>query len=736
MACRSFARPWPPERKMDHRWINLEERKEAERRKRRREFYLILLIALFIVGITYLEVHLPALKDQVPIGGNVLFFTIINVNLILFLLLIFLVIRNLVKLMLERKRRLLGSQLKTKLSLAFIFLSLVPTLLLFFTSALFITRSVESWFSSQVERSLQGSLEVAQLYYRDFAKYAVHHSKRIGVALPRKGKLKAVLERKRKEYGLDWVGVFDPKGKLLTHVSSEDLPYVTSPPEDFLAEVFKGKEASWVSPFYTSEMIWGGSVAGRGRAVVVGYYIPQNLVGKMKEISEAFVNYRQSQALKRPLITNYLLVLLLITLLIIFSATWFGFRLAKEITIPIERLAEGTKRIASGDLDFRLETESRDEIGALVEAFNRMTEQLSASHTALQKANLELEARKRYIEIVLENVSAGVISFDKEGRITTVNKAAEEMLEVRASEVVGRYYRNVLRPEYRKIAREMIREINTTRSESLQKQMELNLNGKVITVRVSVNLMRDEKGEYMGMVAVFDDLTHLVKMERLTAWREVAKRIAHEIKNPLTPIQLSAQRIYKRYRDRIKGDTAVFQECTNTIIQQVNELKNLVNEFTQFARMPNINPTPNDLNEVISEGLVLYKEAHKDISFRFTPEPSLPVFKFDREQIKRVMINLLDNAVAAVDGKGEVDVEVRYNPSLRMATIEVRDNGCGIPDEDKAKLFEPYFSTKKTGTGLGLAIVNTIIADHNGFIRVRDNEPKGTRFIIELPVRT
>jgi len=168
----------------------------------------------------------------------------------------------------------------------------------------------------------------------------------------------------------------------------------------------------------------------------------------------------------------------------------------------------------------------------------------------------------------------------------------------------------------------------------------------------------------------------------------------------------------------------------------VNELKNLVNEFTQFARMPNINPTPNDLNEVISESLVLYKEAHKDISFRFTPEPSLPVFKFDREQIKRVMINLLDNAVAAVDGKGEVDVEVRYNPSLRMATIEVRDNGCGIPDEDKVRLFEPYFSTKKTGTGLGLAIVNTIIADHNGFIRVRDNEPKGTRFIIELPVRT
>ncbi|HEX15763.1 MAG TPA: GHKL domain-containing protein, partial [Deltaproteobacteria bacterium] len=210
---------------------------------------------------------------------------------------------------------------------------------------------------------------------------------------------------------------------------------------------------------------------------------------------------------------------------------------------------------------------------------------------------------------------------------------------------------------------------------------------------------------------------------------------AHEIKNPLTPIQLSAERIYRRYKDRILGDRKVFEECTNTIIQQVKELKGLVNEFSQFARMPAVNPRLDDLNDIVRESIVLYREAHRGVTFRFKPDPELPLCKVDREGMKRVMMNLLDNAVAAVDGSGTIEVETRYNPTLQMITLEVRDDGCGVPDEDKPRLFEPYFSTKGSGTGLGLAIVSTIIADHNGFVRVRDNHPRGTRFIIELPVR-
>jgi len=748
----------------------------AERRKRKRELFLIIGLGLLVFGVTYQMLHLPQLSNQVPVGSNILLFGIININLILLVLLIFLVIRNLVKLLFERRRKVLGTRLRTKLVVAFVSLSLVPTMLLFLTAVIFITRSVENWFNVQVERSLQGSLEVAQTYYRDVAKNTIHYSNEVSRLASRETgeqRVKELLERKRKEYNLAWIGILSPKGKVVLEAADASLAYaVGGLPQDSIQEILKGNEVSKITPYLDGgEIIWGGSplytskraasdyvsnffygdIGGTPRSeekkivggVVAGYYVPQSLVAKMEDISQAFVDYRHSKILKKPLTTNYIIILLLITLVIIFSATWFGFRLAKELTVPIMELAEGTRRVASGDLDFRIGIEAEDEIGTLVSAFNTMTHDLKTSKgqieegtKALQHSNIELERRRRYMETVLENVAAGVISFDKQGIITTVNKSAERMLDLKAEDIVGENYRTIMQPGYRKVARELIKEINTTRSESIQKQMEITLEDKVLTVLASVNLLRDERGEYLGMVVVFDDLTHLIKMQRLSAWREVARRIAHEIKNPLTPIQLSAQRIYKKYRSKIGRDAGVFEECTNTIIHQVTELKNLVNEFSNFARMPAVTPTPNDLNEIINSSLILFKEAHRDIRFHFFPDPDLPIFKVDRDQMKRVFINILDNAVAAVDGDGVIEIEVKYDPSLRMVTLEVRDNGCGIPDEDKAKLFEPYFSTKKAGTGLGLAIVSAIISDHNGYIRVRDNHPKGTKFIIDLPLGT
>jgi two-component system nitrogen regulation sensor histidine kinase NtrY len=724
----------------------------GERRKRKREVFIIIGIALLVFGITYQMLHLPQLSSQVPFGSNIILFSIININLILLVLLIFLVFRNLVKLLFERKRKVLGTRLRTKLVAAFVTLSLVPTLLLFFTAVIFITWSVENWFNIKVESSLQGSLEVAQTYYRDLSRNTIHYSKAVSRFAVREMEgevLTRFLERKRREYNLAWVGILSPQGKVVGEATDPLLKYnVGGLPQDSIQELLKGKEISKITPYLGGgEIIWGANpLSEEGRVkggVVVGYYVPQNLVAKMEDISKAFVDYRHSKILKKPLTTNYIIIFLLITLVIIFSATWFGFRLAKELTVPIMELADGTRRVASGDLDFRIGIEAEDEIGTLVSAFNKMTSdlkngkaQLEKSNIALQHTNLELDRRRKYTEIVLENVAAGVISFDKEGRITTVNKSAERMLDIKADDILGENYRKVMQPGYRKIARELIKEINTSRSESIQKQMEITLEDKVLTAQASVNILRDERGEYLGMVAVFDDITHLIKMQRLSAWREVARRIAHEIKNPLTPIQLSAQRIYKKYRSKIGKEAGVFEECTNTIIHQVTELKNLVNEFSNFARMPAVTPTPNDLNEIISSSLILFKEAHRDIRFQFFPDPRLPIFKMDRDQMKRVFINILDNAVAAVDGGGVIEIEVKYDPSLRMVTLEVRDNGCGIPDDDKTKLFEPYFSTKKAGTGLGLAIVSAIISDHNGYIRVRDNHPTGTKFIIDLPLQT
>jgi two-component system nitrogen regulation sensor histidine kinase NtrY len=728
---------------------------ERESKKRRNEFYIIIVISLLIVTFTYFAVRLPQIGGDIPTAYNIIVFTFININIILLLLLIFLVIRNLVKLIFERKQRILGAKLRTKLVAAFVSLSLVPTLLLFLVAVGFITSSMEKWFSVQVEHSLQGSLEVAQTYYRDFANNAVHYGRQISRSISQRdlvdGKktdgLKKFMERQRIEYNLGTIEIFAKDLKQVAMVTDADIPDnpLPVPNKELLEESLKGKEVSKTRVLGSGELITGvvpiyASPSGKGEvigAVVTNFYVPKSLAAKMVEISKAFRDYKHLKILRKPIKSSYLVALLMVTLLIIFSATWFGFYLAKGITIPIQQLAEGTEKVASGDLDVHVDIAAKDEIGKLINSFNKMTHDLKVSKEQLEKTNIDLERRKEYMEIILKSIAAGVISIDKEGNISTINKSAERMLGIEGDRVLGKRYREVLDPEYREVAKEWIREINSTRKDTIEKQVTVDSRGQTLTLLVHITVLRSETGSFMGIVAIFDDLTQLVKAQRVAAWREVARRIAHEIKNPLTPIQLSAQRLRKRYGETLSGDGAVFDECTKTIMKQTGELKELVNEFSNFARMPAAKPAPNNLDEIINEVLPLFKQAHKDIRFEHTCEDGIPIMNLDRDQIKRVMINLFQNAVSAIESAGnggEVVVRTRYDDELQMVTTEVSDTGCGIPEEDKSRLFEPYFSTKKSGTGLGLAIVNTIISDHNGYIRVKDNPPKGTKFIIELPV--
>ena len=494
-----------------------------------------------------------------------------------------------------------------------------------------------------------------------------------------------------------------------------------------------GKEASRILSVGEGEVILGiapleNSLDGKVIGVVIAsHFIPKSLATKMREISQAYTDYRQLKLLKQPIKSSYMLALLMVTLLIVFSATWFGFHLAKDITVPIKEMAEATNRIAAGDLNFRIPMKAADEIGMLVQSFNQMTGDLQVSR-------MELEQRKKYMEIVLKNVAAGVISIDEKGMITTINTSAEQMLGVEGEAVLEKPYSDVLALEYVAQIKGLLTELRSSQKDSIERQVSLHLKDKSQTFLINLATLKDEEGKVIGLVAVFDDLTQLIKAQRVAAWREVARRIAHEIKNPLTPIQLSAQRLRKRYLERLRDDGAVFDECTRTIVTQVGELKNMVNEFSNFARLPASNPTPNHLNEIVKETLILFQEARKEVRFEFVPQ-DVPVFNIDREQMKRVLINLIKNSLAAVGREGEIKIRTTYDPRLQIVRLEVSDNGHGIPDEDKGKLFEPYYSTKKTGTGLGLTIVNTIVADHNGYIRVRDNLPQGTTFLIEFPVR-
>ncbi|MCD6580776.1 MAG: HAMP domain-containing protein, partial [Desulfuromusa sp.] len=633
----------------------------------------------------------------------------------------------------------------------------VPTMLLFFVSAGFISSSIDNWFNNQVEQALDESLEVAQTYYRNSEANALYYADQLSNRI-KTGKLlneenlpqlKQLIKEKQEEYNLGIVEVFSATHEELVRVANPKLPIIeiTTATSDPVREGLQGVRFSQITPVGQADLIRGivpvqsnwnpKDIVG---VVVVNYYVPYSLINKMKEISASVDQYKLTKSVKGQIQQSYVIVLLLIALIIIFLATWFGFHLARGITVPIQELATATTKIASGDLDIQLQTRSTDEIGTLVNAFNKMATDLrqgrievNAANQELQSSNLELDRRRDYMEIVLANVTAGVISIDRSGRLTTINKSAENLLHLNADKILGKDFRDVIPRTYMPIIMELLKELFYSERGTVRQQTIIPIGNDKYTLMLNLTTLRDKQNNFLGTVVVFDDLTQLYKAQRMAAWREVARRIAHEIKNPLTPIQLSAQRLRRRYLDRFKDDDHVFDDCTKMISNQVDELKNLVNEFSNFARMPATKPSENNLNEVIDECLALYREAHKIISFKSSLDRHLPNTKFDREQIKRVIINLLENAIAAITGRGTITLESVYNHELQIITLTVADSGCGIPAEDKTRLFEPYFSTKKTGTGLGLAIVSTIIADHNGYIRVRDNSPQGSIFIIELP---
>ena len=744
---------------------NQEQGKSKEQRRRRRELIIIFFLLALIGLLFYLQTHVPFWGDQIPLANNILVVSLISLNIILLLLLVFLILRNVVKLIFERKKKVLGSKLRTKLVLAFISLSLVPTILLFFIATYFITSSIERWFSIQVESSLQESLVVAQLYYQNTSNNALYYARQISQGLIQQRLLEKAnqvflpnfLKTKRTEYNLGAVEIISDRiGKPLL-ISAPNLPAVSFPPLEskVLQETLGGKETTKIQSLRQGDLIralvpiFSPQTPREVMGVLVAtYFVPQSLVSRITEISTAFEEYKQLKVLKDPIKFGYLITLSLVTLLIIFSATWFGLFLAKGIIEPIQKLAEGTQKITKGNLDFQIPKTSEDELGALVDSFNQMTQDLKASknqvekaHAELSKSNIELDQRRRYMEIVLRDVGAGVVSIDPAGRIQTINRSAENILGIQAASVLKKVYSEVLQPEHLMLAGEWIKAVNRAENHSITRQIKLNVRSETLTLLVKVAMLRDEENHYLGLVVVLDDLTQLQKAQRAAAWREVARRIAHEIKNPLTPIQLSAQRLQKRYSGQFSQDGAVFDECTRTIVTQVEELKNLVNEFSSFARMPAASPAPNNLNEIIREAMVLYEEGHKHIRFAFNPDDKIPTFNLDKEQMKRVIVNLLENAVAAVDEvgaeqkEGQIMIETQLDPRMNLARIEVADNGCGVSPQDKPMLFEPYFSTKSSGTGLGLAIVNTIISDHDGYIRVKDNFPRGTRLIIELPVK-
>jgi len=747
-----------------------------ERRKRRREAFQILGLILLIVLITFTEIRMYRLSPTTDFANSIFFFGLLNINIILLGALVWLIFKNVGKLFLERRRDILGSRLKTKLVLAFLAFSIIPTVILFIISALYINSSFDKWFSLRIQNTFQASLEITRVYYRNTEQTAMHFAEHLAQRLGKNSPvaLEGVEEDLRVQrdlLALDAIefysGPLDPR--ILTQRQSNaegltrEIPFL---PLDLLNRAFDGEKLPAIQhigsgdlirclvPVYLNDL--AGDIGPQRPllmgVVVVSSYIPVSLVNEVDKIASVSDDYKESNPLKYPIKTTYFVILVMITLLILFVAIWIGLYMARELTVPVERLVLGAREVGAGNLDVKIQASGQDEISVLIQSFNKMITDLRENRESLSRATEDLEKRRLQLEAILSNIGTGVISVDSHGLISTANAAVNRIFGTDFKDKIGQRYTDALKDEFEPLSALLDRAFSLASESAMQHreapseltQWNYRFNwshgqsSEFKTLGAVATSLRESESTW-GVVVVIDDMTHLVKGQREMAWREVARRIAHEIKNPLTPIKLSAQRLHRRLGQQAGQDASLVRECTETIIKYTDELKEMVNEFSNFARLPEINPSPGQLNDAIQEVVKLYRQGHADIQFVVKLDSHLPVFEFDREQMKRVLVNLMENSVSALQSSPAserdrvIKIDSHYNESLQMAVVDVSDNGPGMPEDVRSRLFEPYFSTKREGTGLGLSITKRIVNDHNGYIRVYSSPGEGTRFLIELP---
>jgi len=724
-----------------------------ESRKRRRERALIALTLALVVAITTLEVRLVHQGGQ-PVAGSLLAFGLMNINAFLLLLFTFLIFRNLAKLFLERRRKVFGSRLRTRLVLTFISLTLLPTLFLIFMAWQLLSSQVDYSWDRQVEESLDKAIDLTRTFSMEVEDNLKAYGRMFAEELQEGGDLaggdrdylQSFVQRRRADYHLTGLEVLDRHGAPLAGSHDPQLrgapelprpaPGVTETPTEAVFHQKFGKQE--VLSFLTPVADAAGEVQGY---LLVRQAIPETHLLRVAAAERSLQELRQRLLQFSPLKVSHYLGLIIVTLIAMMAAIWLGFYMARELTTPIRELAEGALKVAGGDYDFQIHQEGRDEIGFLVQSFNKMTQdlqqgrvQLAAAYRQLSVSHELISTQKRDMEILLKNVAAGVIALDAAGKVTMINDSAAQMLRLKREEVLGQEARVLLPPAAYHRMVEVVAAARAAARGTVEKPLHLILPNQTLYLLLKTTVLKDEAGRDLGVVIVFEDLTELERAQRLAAWREVARRIAHEVKNTLTPLKLAAQRLQRRYAERLGEDGRVFQECTQIIVNQVEELQNLVNNFARFARLPQLTLAPQDFNALVQETVILYREFQPRVALEFHPDPQLPPVLLDREQVKRLLLNLLDNALASIDGVGTIMVSIRRTPADGRVELSVADTGRGVPERDKVRIFEPYFSTKRGGTGLGLAIVNSIVAEHQGHIRVEDNVPRGTKFIIDFPM--
>jgi two-component system nitrogen regulation sensor histidine kinase NtrY len=717
---------------------------------------VLLWTAVALAVFVGLQVLLRKSRDFSPdFLASVLLYGLIVVNIALLLMLVLFLGRNLVRVVMERRRRVLGARFRMRLMLVFILMAVAPAVLVMAVGSDLIQQTIDRWFNVDVERILSSvqtlgtSVRSAHLDHSRIGAEAIARDIEGGGLLDAsgQGRLRRVVEARARDLRLDVVSVVAPEGELLAVVSPRipSAETASAAGEELAQGALSGAGAEAMAPFAGGEMARvavpvrdrRGAVRG---AVVVSTFVPIAVAAEVREVEERYTKYRKVEGSKDPIKAVYLSLYLLFALVILFGAVWLSLYLARRITIPLRLVADGAERIASGERGLRVDFPSGDdEFTALIASFNRMSERLARSeeeveHTraGLTRKNRELEDQGRLMQTVFETVGTGLVVADADGAITGLNGAACRLLEL-PPESAGRRLDEVLVGGGREAVAALIGRQLAGRGARQKGEITLAAAGRDRNLSVQVVPLAGPPGSPGGAVAVIDDLTPLMRAQKVEAWGEVARKLAHEIKNPLTPIQLSAQRIRRAHFRSDPDFEKVLRESTAAIVNEVDALKNLVDEFAQYARLPAANLAPGSLHEVIDQALSLYDGLFSGVTMERRLAADLPAVRFDAGQMKRVVINLVDNAIEATGKKGTVTISTEFDRGHGRVRLGVADDGPGIDPADRDKLFVPHFSTKKRGSGLGLAIVSRIVQDHSGEIKVEENEPKGARFVVELP---
>ena len=727
-----------------------EERKSSLPLSQRRALLIPLALAVLILFVAVFSQTAFNLKQLSPGSVQQTFF-LVGLSALIFLLLValtFVLLRNLVKLYAERQLGVLGSRFRTRMVFGALLLSFVPSIVMFMFAYGLMNRSIDRWFSGPVQQLQQDSGYIARLL-RDYAGEKSRQEALEIAASPqtqhafKTGEYSGVAEEfQRHQPTLQG-------GFALAIADGADVKSFNAPePWDTLRnelpslDLLEHAPQKWTKG-NTEYLLSMALVQGKGK-ILVGIPLPKDFSPTLEQITKNQNDYARLSQERKRLRGMYMLLLTLLTVLVLFIATWFSLFVAKLVTRPVAALAEATREISRGHLGHRVEITAADELGELITSFNTMAGELESSRwkieqsaRALRESNTELEQRRRHIETILESIPTGVLSLDPEQRVSHSNAAFGRMFSPNGgAPLPGSSLSAIFPADVAADLEYLLR--RAARKSVTAAQLEIPVLRDKLNVTVTASSVQHGQ-QQLGYVVVFEDFSDLLKAQKEAAWREVARRVAHEIKNPLTPIALSADRILRHLDRGIAPDDAsltVIRGCAVTIAGAVETVRSLVDEFSSLARFPAAQPRPSDVNEIIENALGLFTGQLDGITVQKQLDESLPMALADPEAIKRALANLIDNAVEAMEGSllREIHISTALVESKDAVEIVVADTGHGVTREVKEKLFLPYFSTKKRGTGLGLAIVRRIIEDHRGSIRVEENRPMGTRFVVELPL--